>query len=248
VIQASQSPSRGSFTLSVPAFEGTIDELLALVAQNKLAPEDISLSGMAAQLSAFLEMDAANDLELEEAGRLVAAVARLAVRKSAQLLVQPLDADLDAEQIRPARHALDRAALRDAVARLVSREGLESFSPIAVPHLVERQLAPRPAGSLPRAWAEMHSRAARARALVAIPAFVRLETAVSGLVRRLRAQARVSLRRLLDGADRHEAVVHFLAVLELVRRRQAVVAQSELFEDIVVEYVESGDAEASRAG
>jgi chromatin segregation and condensation protein Rec8/ScpA/Scc1 (kleisin family) len=246
------SSPHADFQIAVPAFEGALDDLLVAIAQNRVVPEALSMSTIAGQLAAHCakrgDGELTNEADLEETGRLVAVVARIMLRKSAQLLVRPVDEEADAAEKVARRQTMDREALGIAVGILAGSEGQESFAPVATPHLVDRPLEPRSSAALPRAWSELWIRAARAKTRVTIPAFVRLETAVSGLVRRLRVQGRISFGRLLDGADRNEAVVHFLAVLELVRRRQATTAQAEIFGDILVEYVESGAAEASRAG
>jgi chromatin segregation and condensation protein Rec8/ScpA/Scc1 (kleisin family) len=272
------SDAPGTFHVDLPIFAGTIDDLCRRVTQKEFTPEGLPCAAIALQLSAYLrakamgqktgvgpgfltdesrgEHDVTSDkrsstifgLDLDEAGYLITSVSRLLALKSAQLIVQPLDDATDELISSRSGRLLERAALGGAVAHLSAREGSECFAPIAAPHLVERQLEPRSPSALARTWTELQHRAARASARVAVPGFVRLETAVSGLIRRLRAQARTSLGKLLCGADRHEAVVHFLAVLELVRRRQAVADQSDIFADIVVEYVERGAEEAFRAG
>jgi chromatin segregation and condensation protein Rec8/ScpA/Scc1 (kleisin family) len=83
---------------------------------------------------------------------------------------------------------------------------------------------------------------------VAVHSFVRLEATVSALIRRLHSGAKISLHLLLHGATKEDAVVHFVAVLELVRRRQAEATQTDLFGDITVEFRERAKAASARAG
>jgi chromatin segregation and condensation protein Rec8/ScpA/Scc1 (kleisin family) len=95
----------------------------------------------------------------------------------------------------------------------------------------------------------MQKRSGKAVRRVAAPAFVRLEVAVSTIIRHLRSGRPVRLGRLLRGATRQDAVMHFLAVLELVRRRQATAEQPDLFADIMIERSQqAGEDVASRAG
>jgi segregation and condensation protein A len=235
-----------TFALSLPSFKGHIDELAMLVAQKKLAVEDLPLSQMAAQLASHVHGEAY--LDLDEVGTLMSVTAGLLLSKSARLLVQPMPAE--EEDVTPfgSQRITDRIVFAHAAAILADREGLESFAPLAIPNLVERPVQPRSPAMLARAWADMQQRAASGRVRVAVPAFVRLETAVSRLIRRLRSHGWVSFASLLRGSNRQDAVVHFIAVLELVRQRQASVVQAMPYEDIRIEYTGRVADEASRVG
>ncbi len=80
--------------LSLPGFEGSADAFLALVAQHKVAADEVPVADVTRQfLSHMTEMQ---HLNLQLAGELMAASARLMLMKSSQLLVQP-DSDQDAD-------------------------------------------------------------------------------------------------------------------------------------------------------
>ena len=98
---------------------------------------------------------------------------------------------------------------------------------------------------LARAWERLDGRVRSRVKRVSVPAFVRLEVALSGLIRTLTHQGRASFAGMLRGASRNDVVVHFMAVLELVRRRQATASQDALLGDITIQWVESG-TEADR--
>jgi chromatin segregation and condensation protein Rec8/ScpA/Scc1 (kleisin family) len=78
--------------------------------------------------------------------------------------------------------------------------------------------------------------------------FVRLEQAVTSVMRRVAAGSTVSLRSMVHGGNRTDAVMHFLAVLELVRRRRIEVTQVSIEDDILVRQVHDAAEADSRAG
>jgi segregation and condensation protein A len=227
-------------------FDGEFDELLRLVLHKRILAEDIPLTELAGQLSVHFRRAAG--LDLDEVGYLLSVSARLLLLKSAHLLARPVDGETAELVGQSSRRIVDGLSFAAAASYLSGREGAECFSPLLAPQLVEKRLEPRSPAILNRAWHDVQSRTSRARHRVSLPPFVHLESAVSALIRQLRARARVSLNRLLRGSNRNDAVVHFLAVLELVRRRQVTAQQPKLYQDIVLEYVDSVEDEASRAG
>jgi chromatin segregation and condensation protein Rec8/ScpA/Scc1 (kleisin family) len=75
-----------------------------------------------------------------------------------------------------------------------------------------------------------------AMAQAAIAPVLALEDVIRGLHKRLSSAIRTRFSELTrNAADRHEVVVYFLAVLELVRSGSASVTQDKLFSDITIE-------------
>jgi segregation and condensation protein A len=225
-------------------FEGTAESLLRDVETGKRAAEEISVSEICDQWLVSLRQR--EDVDLGAAGEMVRAGARLAAMKSAHLLATPMEVDID-DEAEPAQSD-PMPGLSEATYFLREVEACETFALASNANLVERRLEPRPASLLISALAELrrrHDRTVR----VSVPAFVRLEVAVSRLIRTLRAGARLSLQRLLHGSSRQDAVTHFLAVLELLRMRRVAVEQDDLFADITMEWHDGEqDDAASRAG
>jgi chromatin segregation and condensation protein Rec8/ScpA/Scc1 (kleisin family) len=189
-------------------------------------------------------------IDLEEVGEFLQLTSKLILLKSEHLLphetAEVQDEEI-AERVRPA--LMDRADIAVGASYLAERHGQESFAPLPHPYTVERPVEPRPASLLSRTWEQMQKRSGDAVLRVAAPAFLRLEVAVSTIIRNLRSGRSVRLGLLLRHASRQDAVMHFLAVLELVRRRQATAEQQGLFEDIVIERAEPVEDDlASRAG
>ncbi|MGH2443062.1 MAG: segregation and condensation protein A [Chloroflexota bacterium] len=243
------TPGAGSsapFQLALPGFQGSVWDLVRQVTERRVAAEELNVTEIARQFSAYL--DQARVMNLDEAGEFLSAATRLLCIKSAHLLFEPEREEDEGQVLARLPRWMGHDQFQTLVAALRDREGVESVAPMALPDLVARRIEPRQPGSLTRAWEYMSARRGKRSASLSVPGFVRLEAAVSLLIRKLRAGVSVSFRALAHGATRDEAVIHFLAVLELIRRRQAVAGQDDLFGDITVEYVESAAQSASRAG
>jgi segregation and condensation protein A len=232
------------FQLSLPVFEGDVDDLLRLVSQRKISTSDLHVASVTEQFRSYLASAEQPDLDLT--GEFVSASARLLVMKSADLLV----IEGDHEEFGSSEHAPRTADedLKAASLLLRAREGMESFAPDVPPFAPPKAMQPRSPLLLVRAWEGLDRRTRTRIKRVAVPSFVRLEAALSGLIRQLKARNRVSFASLLRGAGRNDAVVNFIAVLELVRRRQATATQEGLLTDIIVEWAEDGAEAAERAG
>ena len=77
---------------------------------------------------------------------------------------------------------------------------------------------------------------AEALAQAAVAPVLALEDVIQNLHKRLSWAIRTRFSELTRNAgDRHEVVVYFLAVLELVRSGSASVTQDKLFSDITIE-------------
>ncbi len=231
--------------LRLPLFEGELIDLLRLVIDRKLGTNDIPMTDVATQVSSYLRQQ--DEFDLEQVGDLVLGVARLLLLKSSHLLARPVDPD-EVEDRLSLDPTVDRSDLVRTASELRRYEGWDCVAPVESGVAFERRLEPRDASMLRRAWQELKARQGQNSNPVVLPAFVRLEVALSGLVRRLKQASRLSLRSLLRGSTRNDAVVYFLAVLELTRRRQVVPSQAEQFGDISLEYVQRSPEAASRAG
>jgi segregation and condensation protein A len=235
-----------AFQLALPGYAGQFEDLLRLSSLRKISLEGIALAEATAQLAAYLQYE--TELDLDQTGYLLVTAARLLAMKSDILLARPADPE-DISVVRQSpSSAIPRPMLSALVTQLVEWEGRECFAPVAAPHLVERNVLPRRPESLRRAWELMQERWQEPAKRVAVHSFVRMEATMSSLIRKLHSGAKISLHLLLRGATREDAVVHFVAVLELVRRQQAQAVQSDPFGDITVEFRERAEGASARAG
>ncbi len=233
--------------LSLPGFEGPVDAFVTMVSRHKFAAGEVPVAEVTRQCLSHLVQESTLDLEL--AGELMAASARLMVMKSSDLLAMPIhqeDDDLEAG-------SSDKSALvpfSDSISLLHEYQGRESFPLSGPPVGLAPRLEPRPSRLLLSAWSTMASRAGAARARLAVqaPSFIRLEAAISGLIRRLSQMPALSFFQMVRDSSRGDVVVHFLAVLELTRLSKIHTRQASLFGDIHVERTENAAQTNSRVG
>jgi segregation and condensation protein A len=232
--------------LSLPGFDGSADTYLALVAQHKLSADEIPVADVTKQF--LSHMTESEHLNLQLAGELMAASARLMAMKSAHLLIQRgVEEDEDPLDDR-AFDPTQREMYRGAIGSLSVIEGKESFLPFAPPVEIERRSVPQSSNLLLRAWNDMKTRTTAPEKRLTVPGFVRLEVAVSGLIRALRTGSKVLFRHLVHGHSRNDTVVHFMALLELVRQKRVRTEQQELFADITLQWVTNSAESSTRVG
>lgn len=229
--------------LSLPGFQGAAGILVGELEAGKRPVEEVSLAALSTQFRDWLRDN--EDADLLAAGELLRTGARLTALKSAHLLASPVEEEPEDE---PEMIHVDDPLPWQLGTWLRERQDGEAFAPIVPEDLVPRRVVPRSSLSLLTSLRDMEKRRSARTTRVPVPAFVRLEVAVSSLIRQLKSGARLSLRRLLSGKNRQDAVVHFLAVLDLIRRRQAQASQPSLFDDITVEWIEDAASAESRAG
>jgi segregation and condensation protein A len=236
-----------SFQLVLPGFEGTISGLVELVEQERIDIEGLPLENITEQFSRYL--GTMQGVDLEVTGEFLRSAVRLMLLKS-QLLLPRTELELEEEEYVRDEGGLRlvMGGIRPATEILRAREGIESFPGLPAPHQIEREMEPQAPSALTRAWQSMLKRKGQDIMQMAAPAFLKLEVALSELIRGLKSARRISLGKVLRDANRYDAVIHFLAALELIRQRQAVGVQDGLFGDIELESTEPDGAVGSRAG
>ncbi len=234
-----------AFAVKTPVFEGPLEALLDLIEKRKLLVSDVSLAQVADDFVEYLQ--SLPEMPEAEVAQFVLVASTLLLIKSRALLpslslspdeersVHDLELRLEAyRRLRDASRRLARVWLR---APLFSRRGRSPEAPTFAPPreltadilLAKAQTilarAPRPLARMPQAL---------------VRRAVSLEEAVASLSGRIRTALRGSFREIagLKGASRHEAAVHFLALLELVRRGIVRTQQGDHFEDIRLEAAE----------
>jgi len=242
---------RVNYEVSLPAFQGPVELLLALIESQRLAITAISLAAVAEQ---YLEhVRNMPERDASELAAFLEIAARLLVIKSRALLPTDGPADQEAEdaagdliarleEYRRFRSAAEWLGERlHAGHELFIRRGL----PPAGPLVVCRQYSPAVLGNLAlklfaRRAAEPPFEGEPGPAAVGIGVKLRV------ILRLLLSRSKVFFHELIHGvASRSEVLVTFLALLELVRRRRVVVSQEGLFGPISVTRYRQGDAAGS---
>jgi segregation and condensation protein A len=234
------------FELRLDVFSGPLDLLLHLIEARELDVLTVPLAELA---DAYVQHLANHAVPPAELADFVAVASQLILLKSRRLLPgEPLPAaataeeEPDEEELR--RRLLEYRALRDAARQLGEWDGLR----------VALRREPREA-DLPGAPSEPTPAAALADALQrlaaipepeapppeVVPREVTIAMQIAALRQAMGSAGKVVLQTVLAACrSRTEIGVTVLAMLELVRRRQATVEQSELFGPILVRRIGSG--------
>ena len=228
------------FEVRLDVYSGPLDLLLQLIESRQLDVLTVPLAEMA---DAYVQHLARHPVAAEELADFVAVASQLILLKSRRLLPGEAVAiaaegadEPDEEELR--RRLVEYRALRDAARSLGERDGQ---APIHRREPRESDLPEAPTDPLPPGLlaAALERLAAIAEPEPLPPEVVPREVTIAMQLAMLRtalgAQGRVVLQQLLAAChSRTEVTVTVLAMLELVRRRQATVEQDELFGPILV--------------
>ncbi len=228
-----------TFTIQSEVFQGPLEKLLDLIEGRKMSISEVSLSEVCDAYLAYVEQ--LPELPLGETSQFILTAATLLLIKSRTLLpTLELTSD-ERESVEELERRLARYAIIRAAAKLLRKEW--GRSPLVLAHSTPA----RPATFTPAeaslesikhaALKLLHSLPhASVLAEAAVKPVVALEDVIKDLHARLRTAIRTRWSELTrETSDRHEIIVHFLAVLELVRNGSASVTQAELFSDITIE-------------
>jgi len=229
------------FTLEVEGFKGPLALLLDLIEQRKLQVNDISLSKVADEYIQYIEDR--SHIPLSETAQFVVVASTLLLIKSRSLLPTIELTHEEEEDIRDLEYRLELYGhVRYASKLLRQNWDKRAYLPL---HLPRKEIVFTPSKDI----TVEHILQSAQRLVAAIPSFVkaptahiakeiRLEDVIESLTTRMRSAFTDSFKRMTSGADRVEAIVHFLALLELVKRGTLGAEQSENFSDIKLQHEE----------
>lgn len=228
-----------SVTFRTEEFEGPLDLLLQLVEREELDISEVSLSKVADQYVAHVN-SAKGKIPPEELADFLVIAAKLVFMKSRLIMPSIADEEFEegpdlASQLRlyhkfmHAAQRLDECWNANRIsfprARRVVRSLDVAFAPpagisVSGMHGAMKQIIARltPVVKLPEA---------------AVKRAVRIQDKIAEFAKKLRSKTKLTFSHFVKGAkDKHERVVSFLALLELVKQRVVSVNQDDLFEDI----------------
>jgi segregation and condensation protein A len=228
------------FEVRLDVYSGPLDLLLQLIESRQLDVLTVPLAEMA---DAYVQHLARHPVAAEELADFVAVASQLILLKSRRLLPGEAVAvaaeggdEPDEEELR--RRLVEYRALRDAARSLGERDGQ---APVHRREPRESDLPEAPTDPLPPGLlaAALERLATIAEPEPPPPEVVPREVTIAMQLAMLRtalgATGRIVLQQLLAGCrSRTEVTVTVLAMLELVRRRQATVQQDELFGPILL--------------
>jgi segregation and condensation protein A len=237
--------TRTDYTVQIPIYEGPLDLLLDLIERAELDITAVSLAMVTDQYLAY--MHALEQASADDISAFLIVAARLLQIKSEALLPRAVeretmeeeDGESLVEQLRLYKRFKEIGAWLDER----QRNGLTTYLRVASPPKAEAKFDP---SSLTLEMLVSAANAALARepekaplGSVIAPPVITIREKIDLISRTLRHMQRASFRGLLgDGATRLEAVVTFLALLELIKRYRVQVSQASLFSDIEIDMLE----------
>jgi segregation and condensation protein A len=243
-----ESPAEGAgraqaaLSVSTPVFEGPLELLLALVEREEV---DIFKVSLAKVTDAYLAEIAAREIpDPQEMAEFLWMAARLLLLKSMRLLPGDTPTDEETELLGwedEVRQRLEEyRAYKEIAGELLERAVQESFAfpPPARPIEAGGQEQPLDVDILVAAFNSVLARIPP-RPIVVVGRTWTLQEKLDVITRRLREGPIELVELILESEDRLEAVITFVAVLELVRRSAVRVRQKERFGRIHVELREA---------
>lgn len=233
-----------AFALSTQAFSGPLHALLTLIEERKLPVSEVSLSGVCDAYLAYVE--SLTELPLGETAQFVLVASTLLLIKSRTLL-PTLELSKEEEQ---SIEELERRLARYARIRATAK-ALRSVWGVQPLFFARRAPAVAFLGFSPRVFSPgettmfgIHTALQKLVSLLPkvehfgearVAPLVALEEVILSLKKRIAQEARTRWSEITKSASRHDLIVHFLAVLELVRNGSVSATQDKLFSDILLE-------------
>ncbi len=232
-----------TFSLATLAFEGPLEALLDMIEARKLSISEVSLAEVCDAYLAHIEK--LPELPLGETSQFILVASTLLLIKSRTLLPTMELSEDERESVHELEQRLARLALIRKASKLLKKEW--GMKPLAFP----KSAPDRPIVFSPRETGRDTLLAAAKRILSTIPQVTNLveasvapvlalEDVIKQVHARLTRAIRAKFSELTKSANRHDTIVYFLAMLELVRSGSASVTQEKLFSDIEIEIENAG--------
>ncbi|MEN9561118.1 MAG: segregation and condensation protein segregation and condensation protein [Candidatus Parcubacteria bacterium] len=232
-----------SFAIETERYKGPLEALLDMIESRKLSISEVSLASVTDSYIAYVE--ALPEMPLAETSQFVLVASTLLLIKSRSLL--PL-LELTEEEKESVEELEKRLAMYSRI-RSASKQlkNIWGKAPYVFPRRAPERIpvfAPAESSidAIKRAVQKLVSLLPKqeqlAQAIVA--PVLKLEEVIVNLKQRLSSTVKTRWSELVRNANRHDSIVHFLAILELVRSGSASVTQERLFSDIVIEAEDIG--------
>lgn len=237
------------FEISNEHYQGPLETLLDLIESRKLAVSLVSLSEVCDAYLAYVEK--LPELPLSETSQFVLVASTLLLIKSRSLL--PVDlSDEEEQSIEELERRLKHLAKIRYAAKLLkgqwgrapltfARRAPDVMKILGVdkPRLAPGEATPQ---TLLRAVQILVHTLPKPERLVeaTVAPILKLEDVIVNLKERISRAVKTRWSDITKGASRHDTIVHFLAILELVRHDSLSVTQDKLFSDIILESESEG--------
>jgi segregation and condensation protein A len=234
------------YSVQIPQFEGPLDLLLQLIEAEKMEITSVSLLQVTEPFVAHVR-EHQGKIPPEELADFLVVAAKLIYLKSKALLPSLEDASLEEgpdleTQLRMYKTFVEAAQRLGEMALAGQRSYSRTRRPVT--ELVQGFIAPEgiTAGRLQETYEAVIKRLTPIVQLpkAAIERAISIEEKIRDLSERVKRSLHTSFHRFLaEAQDRHEMVVSFLALLELIKQRVVKVEQGDLFHEIQLQSYDS---------
>lgn len=228
-----------TYTIHTEVYDGPLDLLLDLINKAELEITKVSLAKVTDQYLEYLEK--IQDLTAIEVSSFLVIAAKLIQIKSEALLPRPPMREIDEEDLGESLarqlRVYQRVKESSQWFRELEEQGKHTFIRLAPPHVIDDQLDLSGVGiqdliNLFKALYRYEEDAVPLTSVVAIPK-ITIRNKIRELITDLRKGKSLSYTRILPkNYTRVEAIILFLAILELVKQNYAIAEQTGLFSDI----------------
>jgi segregation and condensation protein A len=233
-----------AFSVTQQHFSGPLDALLSLIEERRLSITEVSLAEVTDAYLAYVEQ--LPELPLGETAQFILVASTLLLIKSRTLLPTVELSQEEAQSIEELERRLARYATIRKAAKLLRKQWgtapLQFARRVPKPEYTGgREIAFNPSEAT---IATIHYAIAKLVSLLPKPEkmaeatvapLLALEEVIVKVRNRLTSSLRARWSDLTRSASKHEVIVHFLAVLELVRSGSVSATQEKLFSDILLE-------------
>src|SRR3989338_4416924 len=226
------------FVVSTQNFTGPLETLFNLIEERRLSVSDVSLAEVTDAYLSYVEK--LPSLPLGETAQFVLVASTLLLIKSRMLLPSLELSEDERESVEELERRLARYAVIRKSAKLLRRTW--GTSPLVFPKRAPMPgpiFAPGQIGVGPILSAMVRMMNVLPNALLSAKALVApvlaLEEVIVRLEKRLVASVRARFSELTKSSNKHEVIVYFLAMLELVRSGSISATQERIFSDITLE-------------
>jgi segregation and condensation protein A len=227
------------YTIHTEVYEGPLDLLLDLITKAELDITRLSLAKVTDQYLAHLKT-LQESTAIEVSGFLVIAAKLIQIKSEALLPRPPVREEGEEDPAEAlARQLRIYKEIKATADWLENRaeQGLRSYIRLAPPPVIDEQLDLQGTTvydlvELIKALFQFEEDAAPITTVVAIPK-VTIKNKIKNVLDTLKIDRKLSYRRLLSGnPNRIDAIVLFLAILELIKQHFVTAHQENLFQDI----------------
>ncbi len=226
--------------INIEKFQGPLDLLLQLTEQEKLDITEISLAQVTNQYISYLK--AAEELNPDEAADFLVVAAKLLLIKSRVLLpMLNLGGEEEGQELERQLRLYKEFVAASKVVNSIWQQGHVMYSRTKSLLLKEEiKFTPPPRLTvkiLHQVWQEvLHT----LEPIIKLPQItlskaISINEKIQELKKKILAKAHLNWYTFIaEARDKTEVIVSFLALLELVKQREIIVRQAELFQDITI--------------